>query len=238
MAELRSLKIGGAAPEFMGGNTTAYVLMKLLESAPERYDRWIRILTLGRLDKAYDWLTSHIGEEDRVLDLGCGTGALTLRAARRGARVRCVDLNPDMLEIAGNKVAREGLKDKVEIEEAGVVELEDEPGSYDAVMCGLLLSELDENEVDYVLRKAWKLLRPGGLLLVADEVVPRNPLKRLVKAVIRALLLALTFIATQRASRPLKDLPERIERAGFIVEELRLTWLEDFATIVARKPGG
>ncbi|HUW96689.1 MAG TPA: class I SAM-dependent methyltransferase, partial [Anaerolineae bacterium] len=38
---------------------STYVLMRILESAPSRYDRGLRILTLGRLDRAYDRLASH-----------------------------------------------------------------------------------------------------------------------------------------------------------------------------------
>ena len=60
---------------------STYIFMKVLESTPCRYDRGIRILTLGRLDKAYDRLVSHIKNGQRVLDLGCGTGALILKAA-------------------------------------------------------------------------------------------------------------------------------------------------------------
>jgi hypothetical protein len=42
------------------GNTemSTYILMKVLESAPSRYDRGIRILTLGRLDKAEKMIPS------------------------------------------------------------------------------------------------------------------------------------------------------------------------------------
>jgi len=65
---------------------SVYILMKILESAPSRYDRSIYILTLGKLDKIYDRLTSRIKKGQTILDLGCGTGALTLRAAQKGQK--------------------------------------------------------------------------------------------------------------------------------------------------------
>jgi demethylmenaquinone methyltransferase/2-methoxy-6-polyprenyl-1,4-benzoquinol methylase len=74
--------------------------MKILKSAPIRYDKGIRILTFGRLDNAYDRLASHIERGDKVIDLGCGTKALTLRAAQKGATIRAIDVNSQMLEIA------------------------------------------------------------------------------------------------------------------------------------------
>ncbi len=45
---------------------STYVLMRLLESAPRRYDWGIRLLTLGCLDKAYDRLARHIQRDERV----------------------------------------------------------------------------------------------------------------------------------------------------------------------------
>ena len=78
---------------------STYILMKILESAPRRYDKGIYILTFGRVDEAYDRLTSHIKREQRVLDIGCGTGALTLRAAKKGAKVKWIVIS--LLLIAG-----------------------------------------------------------------------------------------------------------------------------------------
>ena len=62
---------------------TSVILMKILESSPNRYDRGIRLLTLGKLDVVYDRLVAPVQPGMQVLDIGCGTGALSLRAAGR-----------------------------------------------------------------------------------------------------------------------------------------------------------
>ena len=77
---------------------STYLLMKILESVPQRYDKGIRILTGNTLDNSYNRLASYIKRGQKVLDIGCGTGALTLRAARNGAFVKGIDINPQMLE--------------------------------------------------------------------------------------------------------------------------------------------
>jgi len=56
--------------------------MRLLESAPARYDRDIRLLTLGQVERAYDRLTAHIQPGWQVLDLGTGTGRRVFEGGR------------------------------------------------------------------------------------------------------------------------------------------------------------
>ena len=217
----------------------SYVLMRILESSPDRYDRGIGILTLGRLEGVYERLTSRIKPGQRVLDIGCGTGALTIRATMRGARVKAIDINPWMLEIAGKKVEEVALTHRVELCEMGVAELDTEAAeSYDAVMAGLCFSELSEDELRYALREIMRILKPGGLLLIADEVVPRSPLKRVITLLIRLPLLLIAYLLTQITTGAIKNLPEKVEGAGFIMESMRLSRMEDFVEIVARKPGG
>jgi demethylmenaquinone methyltransferase/2-methoxy-6-polyprenyl-1,4-benzoquinol methylase len=77
-----------------------YILMKILELSPEGYDRLICRLFSGVLARAYDEIILQIQRGQRVLDIGCGTGALTIRASGRGALVKGVDINPWMLEAA------------------------------------------------------------------------------------------------------------------------------------------
>ncbi len=218
---------------------STYILMKILESAPSRYDLGIRLLTLGRLGKAYDRLTSSIKEGDRVLDLGSGTGALALRAAQRGAKVKGIDINPQMLDIAQARVKEANLAQNVEFVEMGVVELDKEKAeSFDAVMSGLCFSELTENELRFTLKELRRILKPGGILLIADEVRPQTIFKRIMISLIRMFLRIFVFILTQATTRALKNLPEQVRIAGFDIVSFKLNRSETFLELVARKPGG
>jgi ubiquinone/menaquinone biosynthesis C-methylase UbiE len=218
---------------------STYVLMRILESAPSRYELGIRLLTLGRLDKAYDRLASHIERGQHVLDLGCGTGALTLRAARRGAKVKGIDINAQMLEIARQRVHAAGLTETVDLVEMGVAELDGEKAHwYDAVTIGLCLSELSEDEVTYTLKEVARILRPGGLLLIADEVKPQGLVKRLIHSLIRAPLAALAYVITQQTTHPASNLSEKLMDAGLSIVSVRVSLLGSFCELVAQKPGG
>ncbi len=218
---------------------STFVLMRVLESAPQRYDAGMRLITLGRLDAAYDRLAGRVRVGERVLDLGCGTGALTLRAACRGARVLGVDVDAGMLAIAARRVAAAGLEDRVELREAGVAELGREAdGSYHAVLAGLFLSELGPDERRHALREAARLLRPGGLLLLADEVRAAGRARRLLLGALRAPLVLLAWLATQQSTHPLQDPEAMVRAAGLAPESVRRSALGSLVELVAAKAGG
>jgi len=211
--------------------------MKVLESTPSRYDRGIRILTLGRLEKAYDLMVSHITYGQKVLDIGCGTGALTLRAARKGAMVKGIDVNSQMLEIARRKAALARLNQNLELIEMGVAELaSEETESYNVVMSGLCFSELTEDEVGYALKQAKRILKPGGLLLIADEVRPGNILIRLIVQLVKLPLKIITYIMSQTTTSAVRDLSDKVKKAGLLIDSINLSKMQDFVELVAKKP--
>ncbi|MBU7009177.1 MAG: class I SAM-dependent methyltransferase [Theionarchaea archaeon] len=214
-----------------------YILMKILESSPQRYDTGIRIITLGRLDQVYDQLISHVKKGRKILDIGCGTGALTVKAAQKGAIVKGIDVNPSMLEISQKK-ANELNLENVEFQEMGVAELDTEQNeTYDIVLSGLCFSELTYDELLYTLKEVNRILKPDGRLLVADEVLPGNVLKRILTQIVRIPLLIITYVIAQTTTKPIKGLEEMVEKSGFVIESAKLNRMENFITLVCRKEG-
>ena len=195
----------------------SYVYMRVLESAPQRYERGMSILTLGRLERVWDEIAQRLTPGDRVLDLGCGTGALAVRLARQGCEVTGVDLSAPMLDQAVENVRQASLTQRVTLKELGAVELNTAFGdsSFDAVVSTLVFSELSEDEMAYTLAECWRILRRGGQLLVADEVRPKSILGRIGAFFLRLPFAVVAFVLTQNTTHQVAGLREQIEGAGF-----------------------
>jgi demethylmenaquinone methyltransferase/2-methoxy-6-polyprenyl-1,4-benzoquinol methylase len=206
---------------------SSYVLMRVLESRAERYDRGIRLLSRGRIGEMYARVADLVGtSENRVLDIGCGTGGVALACAARGAEVVGIDVNADMLEVARSKPLPVGMTGSVEWLQLSTAEIEDrfEPKTFDAVTACLVMSELSADERAYTLAVALTRLRPGGQLVLADEVVPDSSLHAFLHRALRMPLAVVTYLLTQTTTCAVRGLDEELQRAGFVeVDEDRLS---------------
>ncbi|MFO8055932.1 MAG: corrinoid protein-associated methyltransferase CpaM [bacterium] len=216
---------------------SSYIYMKLLESQPDRYDRGLAWLSLGRSERIKEKLTEeNVKEGSRVLEIGVGTGTMAILAARRGASVLGFDISSAMLSIAADKIEREGLGDRVELKEMGVSGMDRLPAErFDLVSSTLVFSELSADEQSYALSHSYRALKPGGSLALACEARPRSAWNRLLHTLIRIPLLVITFIFTQTTTHAVDGLEERVEAAGFKLEKAERSGLDNFLYLVARK---
>jgi ubiquinone/menaquinone biosynthesis C-methylase UbiE len=105
---------------------------------------------------------------DRLLDIGCGSGDLLATAAIQepGAILVGLDPNEDALELASHKIP--GTIHAAELHQGVAEELPFEDDSFDIVCATRLLARLDARTRATALRECWRVLRPGGRLLIAD----------------------------------------------------------------------
>jgi len=160
-----------------------------------------------------------VGDGQRVLDIATGIGEPAVTAARRvgpAGRVLAVDLSPQMLEIAAERVAAEGFSNIEFLEaDAGALDLPEK--SFDAVLCRFGLMFLPD--VDAALERVLRLLVPGGLFAAAVWGPPeRVPMSSVPMGVIRYELQLPPPAPGTPGLFSLADashLEETFERAGF-----------------------
>ena len=214
--------------------------MKVLESAPHRYDLGIGLLSLGHIGKVHRRIADRFaGEGLRVLDIGCGTGSLAVALARRGALVTGIDISPQMLDIGRRRVEQAGLDESVTLTQMSAIDLDEEfeAGSFDLITSTLVFSELSDDEQRFVLRHCRRLLVDGGRLVIADETTPPSWTKRLLHLLVRLPLVVVTYALTQTTTGAVRDLQSKITAAGFEIGWDDATFLGDFRAVAAvRRP--
>ena len=196
----------------------ATVFMKWLETSPKDYDRGIQLLTLGRIQRIKESIAKrYIVPGRRVLEIGCGTGTLTRMMAARGAEVTGIDAAPLMLAEAEKKVAAEGLAERVALEnmDATLVGERFPAASFDLIVSTLVFSELQPDEQRFVLQACKHLLRPGGRILIADEVIPDEPQRKLLFYAVRLPLTLLTWLLTRTSTTALRGFEALLAETGF-----------------------
>lgn len=216
----------------------SYVFMKILESSPQRYDAGINLLSLGHINKIHqDIVENYIAAGDEVLEIGCGTGTLAILCAEKGASVVGFDISYQMLAIARRKVSERNLTDKIQLREMAATEMDNSfgDGTFDKIVSTLVFSEFYPDEQKYVLREAYRILRPGGLLIIADEVRSNSPWRRILHLSVRLPLMVITYILTQASTRALKGIEDALTDTGFEIIYQKRSLLDSFGLYVARK---
>lgn len=145
------------------------------------YDLLINVVLLGK-ERAWRETTAEmaaIKPGDKVLDVGCGTGSLTLAAqARAGAsgEVYGIDAAPEMVEVARSKAARSGANVDFRI---GLVEQIPFPdGFFDVVLSSLMIHHLPDDLKRRAFVEMRRVLKPGAHVFAVDFEPPTSPLVR------------------------------------------------------------
>jgi ubiquinone/menaquinone biosynthesis C-methylase UbiE len=207
---------------------------RTLDHAAFVYDLLEPILLLGK-QAAYDQqIVSllNLSASDRVLDLGCGTGVLTRMIADRldtdaGGVSVGIDAAAKMIHVADKK--RGGGTCRFEVVAAESLPYED--GSFDAVVSSLFFHHVPLDLKGKALSEAFRILRPGGKLVIADMHIPSTWMGALVSHIARWF-----FLQPQIGENIRGVLPSLIVKTGFLPPNLVSTYFGYIAVFESSKP--
>jgi ubiquinone/menaquinone biosynthesis C-methylase UbiE len=116
---------------------------------------------------------AEVGEGAAAVDLGCGTGQLSLPLAQRGARVTAVDISANMIDLLNQKARAAGVPNVTGM--VSTVEQLDLPaGSVDLVVSNYALHHLHDRDKERAVAAAYRWLKPGGRLVIGDMMFGRG----------------------------------------------------------------
>ena len=178
------------------------------------------------LDQLEDLLRGH--RPARLLDLGCGGGHVSYRAAPLAASVTACDPTPSMLA-AVQAAARERGLDNIAVQHAVAERLPFADGAFDAVVARFTTHHWQDRDAG--LREARRVLVPGGLAVFIDVTAPEPALLDSWLQAIE-LLRDVSHVRNYRVS----EWTAALARAGFAIDSLtpRRLPLSDFGEWTAR----
>ncbi len=149
----------------------------VFHSVAAQYDVMNDLMSFGihRLWKRFTIDASGVRPGNKVLDLAGGTGDLTAKFSKlvgREGKVILADINSSMLNVGRDKLRDKGLVQNIEYVQANAQYLPFEDNTFDVITIAFGLRNVTDK--DMALRSMYRVLKPGGRLLVLEFSKPEH----------------------------------------------------------------
>lgn len=202
------------------------------DRASSIYARFLEDLEYPPTRQAIEFLD--LRGDERVLDLGCGSGRAVVGVARRlgpEGRVIGVDFAPGMCREATHSIHEADVGDRAAVVCGDVTALPIAAGTADAVVASFVLDLLSVADIEATLAAVDRVLGPDGRFAVVSLADSTAPLTRLYRGLRRV-------FPTQMDCRPI-PVTSLLEAAGFAIERTRRVYLYGLpVTVALGTPGG
>lgn len=163
--------------ETVNKSEKASKVASVFHSVAQQYDIMNDLMSFGihRLWKRFTIDASGVRPGNNVLDLAGGTGDLTAKFSQlvgREGKVILADINSSMLKVGRDKLRDKGLVQNIEYVQANAEELPFDDNTFDIITIAFGLRNVTDK--DKALRSMYRVLKPGGRLLVLEFSKPEH----------------------------------------------------------------
>ena len=157
------------------------IMKSQMEKMIPSYDSYMRKMTFGR-ERALREMTVRLAQVkpgDCILEVGCGTGTLTLAAKRQAGpsgMVFGIDVIPGMIELCQRKAAQ--ANEDVTFQVGSFDDIPFPANYFNVVMCSFMIFHMSEKTRRKGIAETYRVLKPQGRLLVLDLALPNRALPR------------------------------------------------------------
>src|SRR5512137_1179260 len=138
------------------------------------YDPLMALMTLGKEGRLRQGTVelARLKPGDNVLEVGCGTGSLTLAAKRLvgpSGEVVGIDIASEMVAVATRKAARKSVVATFQV--GNIADLAFPENRFDVVLCSFMIYHMPEDVRLRGLAEVHRVLKPGGHLFILDATL-------------------------------------------------------------------
>jgi ubiquinone/menaquinone biosynthesis C-methylase UbiE len=158
-----------------------------MEKMVPSYDSYMRKITFGREGTLRETTVrlAQVKPGDCVLEVGCGTGTLTLAAKRQAGpsgKAFGIDIIPGMIEYSQRKAAQ--ANEDVTFQFGSIDDIPFPANQFDVVFCSFMIFHMSETKRRKGIAEIYRVLKPNGRLLVVDLALPERGLSRAIAKVL------------------------------------------------------
>ena len=190
-------------------------LLKNLEATIPVYDKVNKYVTLGQDSRWRKHVAKYAQNGMKVLEVGCGPG--TFSETLRGVELTCLDPSPEMLTVAEgriNPIRDQNGENSAVFVEAVAEEMPFSNDSFDRVFC--LFSFRDFKDKERGLEEIYRVLKPGGKLVICDAGKGRFPHGLLGRIWMSTVVQLVARIVTKDPNHPWKWLAKTYVHFGTV----------------------
>ena len=179
-----------------------------MEKMVPSYDSYMRKITFGREGTLRETTVrlAQVKPGDCVLEVGCGTGTLTLAAKRHAGpsgKVFGIDIIPGMIEASQRKAAE--ANEEVTFQLGSIDDIPFPADQFDVVLCSFMIFHMSDAVRQKGIAEIQRVLKPQGRLLILDLALPEQGLTRAIAKTLLGFMI----------DHDLRELLPLMEAAGF-----------------------